>query len=369
MSDDVRRRRRADDDDDEDDDEEMDDLDDELDGRRSGGGGDRGRRSGRADDVDDDDEDDEEDEDEEDEDEDEGGGGGGRRPRKRARRRAANPFIDEEAAVDDDEDEDDDEEAEDGFEEAQVAETAFRDESRHRALDRSLQRSEEMNAEDIAERFKQRYGRSELARGGYRGDFDHVPQSVLIPSVNDPKLWLVRCKPGKERDIVTQLMRKFLDPAVAPLSIMSVFCRDSLQGYIYIEADKQAHVMAAIENVQNVYASKLALVPVNEMVDCLTIKAKDVEVKPHSWVRIKRGKYDGDLAQVLEVTESGEMATVKLIPRLEASKDSRTVAAPTMPGKRKKPEVRHPQRLFQPSDYQCVCLPALKVHVSACLCL
>ncbi|KAJ8331441.1 transcription elongation factor spt5 [Batrachochytrium dendrobatidis] len=300
----------------------------------------------------DEDEDDEEDEEEEEEEDDEDHERGVQKhPKKRQRRQKANPFIDYEAAVDED-DEEDDEEAEDGFDqEAEEVERTFHDESRHRAFDRRVQQEEDTNAEAIAERFKQRYGRSEMSRGAYRGDLDHVPQSVLIPSVNDPKLWLIRCKPGKEKIIVMQMMRKFDDlelTSKTPLEILSVFSRDSLQGYVYIEAMKQAHVMAAIQGVNNIYVSKLQLVPVNEMVDCLSIKGKTLDLKTNAWVRVKRGRYDGDLAQVLEVAESGDTALVKLIPRLEPA---RGTLGQVQSRRKKGTDVRQPQKLFQPSDF------------------
>ncbi len=173
------------------------------------------------------------------------------------------------------------------------------DDSKHRQLDRRQVQDEDLNAEELAEILKQRYGRTEY--GAYQGDLEHVPQRLLIPSVNDPKLWLVRCKPGKERDIVYNLMRKFLDYQTRdrPIEIYSAFARESLQGYIYIEAEKQAHVQYAIDKMINVYGSKLHLVPVNEMVDCLNIKKKDLNLNPGTWVRIKRGKYENDLAQVI----------------------------------------------------------------------
>jgi hypothetical protein len=63
--------------------------------------------------------------------------------------------------------------------------------ARYRKLDMKRQEVEE-DAEQIAERLEQRYGRQDYR--GFRGDLEHVPQSLLIPSVNDPKLWLVRCK-------------------------------------------------------------------------------------------------------------------------------------------------------------------------------
>ena len=40
------------------------------------------------------------------------------------------------------------------------------------------------------------------------------------------------------------------------------------------------------------------LVPLNEMVDVLKVVKDIVQVKPKSWVRIKRGVYKDDIAQV-----------------------------------------------------------------------
>jgi transcription elongation factor SPT5 len=104
-----------------------------------------------------------------------------------------------------------------------------------------------------------------------------------------------------------------------------------------------AHVISAVQGMSNVYASKIRLVPVNEMVDCLTIKVKTTELKVGSWVRMKRGKYAGDLGQVLEVSEIGDTATIKLIPRLDLSKD---VSAKRKGGV----DIRHPQKLFNIND-------------------
>lgn len=67
----------------------------------------------------------------------------------------------------------------------------FRD--THRRLDARRDQVAEEDAHVIAARLKERHGRSEF-RGEFRGDLEHIPQSLLIPSVNDPKLWLVRCK-------------------------------------------------------------------------------------------------------------------------------------------------------------------------------
>lgn len=67
------------------------------------------------------------------------------------------------------------------------------DDARHREYDRRERQKDEMDAEQIAELMKDRYGRTDYG-STYKGDLEHVPQRLLIPSVNDPKLYLVRCK-------------------------------------------------------------------------------------------------------------------------------------------------------------------------------
>jgi transcription elongation factor SPT5 len=112
---------------------------------------------------------------------------------------------------------------------------------------------------------------------------------------------IIVLKPGKERDVIFSLMAKAFATEMTdqPMRILSAFSREGVLGYVYIEADKEAHVHQAIESVKTIYGRTLKLVPVNEMVDCLTIKKKDIEVKVGNWVRVKKGrKFNGDLAQV-----------------------------------------------------------------------
>ena len=67
-----------------------------------------------------------------------------------------------------------------------------------------------------------------------------------MPDVQSPHLWMVRCKPGKEKDLVFSLMRKFFDTeySAQPLEISAAFSRESLKGYVYIECMRQANVQA-----------------------------------------------------------------------------------------------------------------------------
>lgn len=107
--------------------------------------------------------------------------------KKQKRKQRANLFIEDEAIVDESDDEDVEDE-EEGFEEP-IEEIQIK--GTHRKLDKRRQKEEEEDVHVIAARLKERHGGF---RGEFRGDMEHIPQSLLIPSVNDPKLWLVRCK-------------------------------------------------------------------------------------------------------------------------------------------------------------------------------
>lgn len=159
-------------------------------------------------------------------------------------------------------------------------------------------------------------------------------------------------QPGKERDIVFSLMRKAIDVeyTARPLEIMSAFERDSLPGMIYVEARSAQQVNRACQGLVGVYPSRgIHLVPIEEMASLLQIKKQDLTVTPGTWVRIKRGKYQGDLAQVMDITENGEDVGLKFIPRIDLNpRDDMTVDGK----KRKKSGViagtnmRPPQRFF-----------------------
>jgi len=148
-------------------------------------------------------------------------------------------------------------------------------------------------------------------------------------------------------------MRKAIDTefSARPLQVLSAFQRDSLPGMIYVEARSGKQVNEACQGLVGIYPSRgIVLVPIEEMASLLQIKKQEVIVTPGSWVRIKRGKYQGDLAQVLDVTENGEDVGLKFIPRIDLNpKDE-----PTADGKKRKKQstagannaLRPPQRFF-----------------------
>ena len=307
---------------------------------------------------DDDERDEEEEEDEEDDDDDS-------RPNKKKRKQnnPRNRFLDVEAEVDDDEEEIEDDDEGAGKDEEFIQYNDEPEESTkvirgdHNRFDRRERELEDQDAEKVAEELKERYGRMR-----YQGEMNEVPQRLLMPSVEDPSLWGVRCRPGREKDIVISLMSKFAanEWSSNPLEIYSAFCRDSISGLVYVEARSPAHVLEAVKGLVGVYSNssidrKPLLIPVEEMADLLKIKKQVKEVKPGSWVRIKRGKYQGDLAQVMDITENGEVAGVKFVPRIDLNpKEDNNTFVGNDGKKRKKGgsivAFRPPQRLYNHAD-------------------
>lgn len=270
----------------------------------------------------------EEDEEEEDEEEEEEVTG------RRRKRRRANQFLDIEAEVDDEEEDEldeDEEEAEllreqfisdDHGDKGDVEES--QDDRLHRQFDRRRQEAEDQDAEKLAETLKQRYRRT---HGVYRGDTTTsgtVSQKLLMPSINDPAIYAIRCTPGREKDLVRKLYEKkrTLERLGKPLGILTVFQRDSFRGYIYIEAKKPEAIQTALTGMVNVYTNQKLLVPVREYPDLLKqVKSSDVEIVPGIYVRLTRGKYKGDLAMVDNLSENGLDVRCKLVPRLDYGKN------------------------------------------------
>ncbi|EON62629.1 hypothetical protein W97_01853 [Coniosporium apollinis CBS 100218] len=303
-------------------------------------------------------EDDEEDEDDDDEDDEDEEDAVANRPRKRRKRDARLQFIDVEAEVDEEEDEELDEDDELVGDEPhpddalELPAGAERDDRRHRELDRQRELEASMDAEKQAAALKERYGRNRVSATTSAV----VPQRLLLPSVDDPTIWGVKVKPGKEREVVFAILKRWEDRINTrePIQICSAFEREKgMSGYVYIEARRQADVMPAIENIQHCYArTPPILVPIAEMPDLLRVR-KSKQLQRGDYVRITRGHYAGDLALVEDVESNGIAVTLRVVPRLDyganedvnAEKNADT-SKRKRPGAATKGKVRPPPRLF-----------------------
>ncbi|XP_050214737.1 putative transcription elongation factor SPT5 homolog 1 [Mercurialis annua] len=249
-------------------------------------------------------------EDEDDEDEDYGGSGRG----KKAKKRSGSEFFDLEAVVDSDDDEEEEEDADDDFIVDNGADLPNEDDGRRVHRRPLLPREDEQeDVEALERRIQARYARSSHTE--YDEETSEVEQQALLPSVRDPKLWMVKCATGCARETAVCLMQKYIDKG-AELQIRSAIALDD-QNYIYIEAHKEAHVREACKGLRNLYAQKIMLVPIKEMADVLSVKSKALDISMDSWVRMKIGTYKGDLAKVVQKDDVRQRIKVKLIPRID----------------------------------------------------
>ncbi|RXH85647.1 hypothetical protein DVH24_009468 [Malus domestica] len=174
---------------------------------------------------------------------------------------------------------------------------------RHRPL---MQEDEQEDLEEIERNLQERYGKS--SHREYDEDTTDVDQQALLPSGRDPKLWMVKCAIGREREYIDK----------PELQIRSVIALDHLKNYVYVEADKEAHVREACKGLRNIFGQKIMLVPIREMTDVLSVESKAIDLSRDMWVRMKIGTYKGDLAQVADVDNVRQRVTVKLIPRIDS---------------------------------------------------
>ncbi|EFC40993.1 predicted protein [Naegleria gruberi] len=166
-------------------------------------------------------------------------------------------------------------------------------------------------------------------------------QQPNLPTPEDPKLFLVKCKQGKEKEAVMTLLQKHFSVKHSPnkkdrLLITSALFIEGFKGKIYIEAQKEVHVRHAIEGLSHlIYESGIKLVPLKEMPDVLNVNQLSTKIQDISvgkWVRVKRGTYKGDIGKVHDVDKARGYCVVVLVPRIDYTGQSS--------GK------RPPQRLF-----------------------
>jgi transcription elongation factor SPT5 len=215
--------------------------------------------------------------------------------------------------------------------------------------------------EDIANQLNEKY--HDYMKATALESVNQVNKS-RYPTLSDPKLFLIRCKPGSERTIATHLLRKYLERHTEgePMLIYSVVALEHLKGYLYIESEREMYVKNAIQNIQDIFFSKkIKQVPHHEMADVMTIPIKKKPLQKGDWVRVKRGIYRGDIAQVYEYNDATNEVWIRLVPRLDVDNmfkqnvlEEEILEGDESKGKkRKRPVVKAPPpaRRFNIEDY------------------
>ena len=268
-------------------------------------------------------------------------------------------FNDEADEGDDDEDEPDGDYEAGGEQVLDRDEQAAIDAVERRHRERKLY--QEQSAEEIAAAIDARARLDKIRKAKYErgeglaGPMGSMQQTVLeqqslLPSVMDPKIFKLKCKPGNELLLVRSVMLKAIDMRNKGglLKIKSAFC-SGVKGLIYVEALSEAFAKEVIVGLRMIYGSSFSQVPVGEMTSVLVTTVKKKPIKEGQWVRLKRGPLKGDLARIVTLFEGGSKAFIQAVPRPDyaaaalAEKEGKKAA--TGPTK-----VRPQQRLFDAEE-------------------
>lgn len=179
---------------------------------------------------------------------------------------------------------------------------------------------------------------------------DILTQVALGPTVHDDPMWRVRVRVsrdkvnaysltnllmaqhGHEVDIVFKLLQQRIDKEQARINdetfrVASATFQPCIPGSIYVEAPSAQHVRLACGGLHGMMGS-IELVSLDDAVAVLTCGAGPQVLDPHSWVRIRRGLYTGDLAFVRSVVDHvpdeeddedvfpSTIVTINLVPRI-----------------------------------------------------
>jgi len=315
------------------------------------------------------DDDDEEEEEEDDEDDEDYSYGAKRSKRSNRNNKKKSEFIIEEAEVDEDADDDenawddaDDNDMPNEAEEAGLTAKEVDDSRRKREMEMGGFDDDNMDVEALEEYYRNRYNEDTEARSrfGRAGEAvsDEITQQTLLPGVKDPNLWMVKCVIGTEKETLLRLMHKYIahQHTKEPLLIRSVVVPEHLKGYIYVEAFKQSHVKQAIEGITNLRLGQWQqqMVPIKEMTDVLRVVKEQVGLKPRQWVRLKRGLYKDDLAQVDYVDMAQNQIHLKLLPRVDYARPRGALRTAASEEKAKKNKKRPPAKLFDPEKIRSI---------------
>jgi transcription elongation factor SPT5 len=148
-------------------------------------------------------------------------------------------------------------------------------------------------------------------------------QQANLPSREDPKLWLIKCKDGAETDIMIALVNKYIAVAESGqprLAILSAVC--PCKGMIFVEAYRDSQVKTAVAGISDLYSWKpgsINMVPLDEMPAVMRVTSERKLYKKGDYVRVTRGPYKGDPARVVDTRDNGKSVLVRLIPRVNFS--------------------------------------------------
>ena len=215
-----------------------------------------------------------------------------------------------------------------------------------------------MDEEELAEDFKRRNElyKKQMQDEKYkvRGDDEERPNKI-ISLLSDPKLYMIKCTGGKEKATAIGLMEKYFNllHTENEIKIISAMSLDKMPGHIIIEAFSAIDVKKAVTGFLSMKPDYVKLIPKKEVYNLLKPNPKFNmdNIETGQFVRINRGLYKGDLAQVAKLDPDSTSIYLKLLPRLDIlskNEDER--------------KIRPSQKLFDIDDHNASSIK--KIHVS-----
>lgn len=200
------------------------------------------------------------------------------------------------------------------------------------------------NVEEIAKRYDEKVIEQQ-EEDDYYDDIDRRPKS------SDPKLWLIKCKVGDEKEILANLYHKYFyfkskEPKER-LKIFSIISYDNLKGKIFIEAFGERDVIYAISGMSNVNQNSIQIIPIEERMQIFEFdKFQKVDICNNQIVRIKHGNYEGDLAKVIYIEDPINKIFIALIPRIYESDSKNNKGFNVAPFSKVRSTLRPRQKIF-----------------------
>lgn len=152
-----------------------------------------------------------------------------RNDENRFRRQDIGQFVDDEADEDKDEDVSDSD-----------IELNDSDREKYRVTENTYQKLLNQDARQIVRQYE---NRAKIARRMTQRSFS------AVPTLKDPKLFMVKCKIGMERELALSLGNKYVqllktDKSISPISACAI---DKITGFIYVEAINKFQAQKACE--------------------------------------------------------------------------------------------------------------------------
>ena len=207
------------------------------------------------------------------------------------------------------------------------------------------------NVEEIAKRYDEKVIEQQ-EEDDYYDDIDRRPKS------SDPKLWLIKCKVGDEKEILANLYHKYFyfkskEPKER-LKIFSIISYDNLKGKIFVEAFGERDVIYAISGMSNVNQNSIQIIPIEERMQIFEFdKFQKVDICNNQIVRIKHGNYEGDLAKVIYIEDPINKIFIALIPRIYESDSKNNKGFNVAPFSKVRSTLRPRQKIFDENKNQC----------------